>query len=210
MTNHNLYTALRAGFPADLDTTAIETGDTPPVPLHYTWRDLDRGAAMMANLLDSLSLPPASRIAAHVDKSVEALMLYLAVLRAGHVYLPLNVAYQHSEMAYFIGNAEPAVVVCGSRNFGWISKLAFTSGTRHVYTLDEDRSGTLLARAAHHTDEPATSPPSSTPAEPRGAARARCSATATCCPTPASSRRIGGGAALRLARTAMAQPAATF
>jgi malonyl-CoA/methylmalonyl-CoA synthetase len=153
MTNHNLYTALRAGFPADLDTTAIETGDTPPVPLHYTWRDLDRGAAMMANLLDSLSLPPASRIAAHVDKSVEALMLYLAVLRAGHVYLPLNVAYQHSEMAYFIGNAEPAVVVCGSRNFGWISKLAFTSGTRHVYTLDEDRSGTLLARAAHHTDE---------------------------------------------------------
>ncbi len=152
MTNQNLYTALRAAFPADLDSTAIETGDSP-VALHYTWRDLERGAAMLANLLGSLALPPASRIAVHVDKSVEGLMLYLAVLRAGHVFLPLNVAYQHSEMAYFIGNAEPAVVVCGSRNFGWISKLAFTSGTQHVYTLDDDRSGTLLARAAHHSDE---------------------------------------------------------
>jgi malonyl-CoA/methylmalonyl-CoA synthetase len=152
MSNQNLYSALRAGFPADLDVTAIETGDTP-VPLHYTWRDLDRGAAMLANLLDSLALPPASRIAAHVDKSVEALMLYLAVLRAGHVYLPLNVAYQHSEMAYFLGNAEPAVVVCSSRNFGWISKLAFTAGARHVYTLDDDRRGTLLARAANHSDD---------------------------------------------------------
>jgi malonyl-CoA/methylmalonyl-CoA synthetase len=88
-----------------------------------------------------------------VDKSVESIMLYLAVLRAGHVYLPLNVAYQHTEMAYFISNAEPAVVVCSGRNFGWISKLAFTSGTRHVYTLDDDRTGTLLARAAHHSDE---------------------------------------------------------
>ena len=47
-----------------------------------------------------------------VDKSVENLILYLAVLRAGHVYLPLNNAYQAAEIEYFIGNAEPAVVVC--------------------------------------------------------------------------------------------------
>jgi hypothetical protein len=43
--------ALRAAFPADLDQVAIETADTPQ-PLHYTWRDLDRGTAMMANLLE--------------------------------------------------------------------------------------------------------------------------------------------------------------
>ncbi len=145
--SRNLFSALRAAFPADLDQVAVETADTA-VPLHYTWRDLERGSAMIANLLDSLDLPPASRVAVQVDKSVEALMLYLAVLRAGHVYLPLNNAYQAGEIEYFIGNAEPAVVVCAGRSFHWVSKLAFQLGTKNVFTLDDDRSGTLLERAA--------------------------------------------------------------
>ena len=147
----NLYAALRAGFPAALDAVAIETADTPR-PLHYTWRDLERGSAMLANLLQSLDLPAGSRVAVQVDKSVEAVMLYLAVLRAGFVYLPLNSAYQAGEIAYFVGNAEPAVVVCAPRSFGWISTLAFQAGTRHVFTLGDDRSGTLLDRAAFFPD----------------------------------------------------------
>jgi malonyl-CoA/methylmalonyl-CoA synthetase len=94
-----------------------------------------------------------------VEKSVEALVLYLATLRAGHVFLPLNTAYQAGEIEYFIGNAEPAVVVCSQANFGWVSKIAFKAGTRHVFTLDDDRTGSLLQRAAHHSDvhTPATS-----------------------------------------------------
>ena len=151
MSKGNLFSALRAAFPEDLDGIAVETADTP-TPLHYTWRDLERGTAMIANLLQGLALPPMSRIAVQVDKSVEALMLYLAVLRAGHVYLPLNNAYQASEIEYFIADAEPAVVVCASRGFGWVSTLAFKLGTRHVFTLDDDRSGTLLGRAALQPD----------------------------------------------------------
>ena len=149
----NLYVALRDAFPADLDTLAVETAgrdDTPP--LHYTWRDLERGTAMLANLLASLDLPPESRIAVQVEKSVEALMLYLAVLRAGFVYLPLNTAYRQEELSYFIGNAEPAVVVCGARGFSAISRIAFAAGCAHVYTLNDDRSGSLLQRAAHQPE----------------------------------------------------------
>ncbi len=148
--NHNLFAALRAAFAFDLDSVAVETGNG--TPLHYTWRDLERGTAMLANLLGSLQLPADTRVAMQVDKSVESLMLYLAVLRAGLVYLPLNTAYQASEMAYFIGDAEPGVVVCSSRNFGWVSKIAFKAGTAHVFTLNDDRSGSLLQRAAHHAD----------------------------------------------------------
>ncbi|WP_119354385.1 malonate--CoA ligase [Azohydromonas sediminis] len=160
MKNDNLFVTLRAAFPADLDAIAVETADTPQ-PLYYTWRDLERGTAMLANLLASLGLPPGSRIAAQVDKSVEAMMLYLAVLRAGHVYLPLNTAYQAGEIEYFVGNAEPAVVVCAKRNFGWVSRIAFNAGVKHVYTLDDDRSGTLLDRAASQPDthEPAAAQP---------------------------------------------------
>jgi len=153
MNNSNLFAALRAGFPADLDGTAIETADGPGAPLYYRWRDLERGSAMLANLLLSLDLPDGARIAVQTEKSVEALMLYLAVLRAGFVYLPLNTAYQAGEIEYFIGNAEPSLVVCSSRNFGWVSKLAFKAGTKNVFTLDDDRRGSLLDRAALMSDQ---------------------------------------------------------
>ncbi len=146
--NANLFAAFRAAFPQDLDSVAIETSDG----LFYAWRDLDRATAMVANLLASLNLPDGSRIAVQVEKSVEAAILYLATLRAGHVFLPLNTAYQSAEMEYFIGNAEPAVVVCSPKNFGWVSKIAFKAGTRNVFTLGDDRTGSLLDRAARCSD----------------------------------------------------------
>ena len=149
----NLYAALRAAFPADLDATAVEVVGSAHDGLRYSWRDLDRASAMLANLIDSLQLPARSRIAVQVEKSVEALILYLAVLRSGHVFLPLNTAYQAGEIEYFVGNAEPAMVVCSPGNFGWVSKIAFKAGTRHVFTLGDDRSGTLLERASHQSDQ---------------------------------------------------------
>ncbi|MGD9775127.1 malonate--CoA ligase [Diaphorobacter sp.] len=150
--SQNLFTALRAAFPADLDQIAVEATSPAGEPLLYTWRDLDCASARIANLLASLQLPEGSRIAVQVEKSVEAMVLYLATLRAGHVFLPLNTAYQSAEIEYFIGNAEPAVVVCTPGNFGWVSKIAFTAGTQHVFTLGDDRSGSLLQRAAHFGD----------------------------------------------------------
>ena len=154
MSNQNLFAALRAAFPADLDAVAVETDNG----LCYSWRDLDRASAMVANLLASLPIKPDAsgappRVAVQVEKSVEAMILYLATLRAGFAFLPLNTAYQSAEIEYFIGNAQPAVVVCSRRNFSWVSQIAFQAGTRHVFTLDDDRSGSLLERAAHCSDQ---------------------------------------------------------
>jgi malonyl-CoA/methylmalonyl-CoA synthetase len=149
MNNSNLFAVLRAAFPADLDEVAVET----EAGLLYSWRDLEHGSAMMANLLASLNLPEGARIAVQVEKSVEALVLYLATLRAGYVFLPLNTAYQSAEIEYFIGNAEPSVVVCSGVNFGWVSKIAFKAGTQQVFTLNDDRTGSLLDRAGHCSDQ---------------------------------------------------------
>ena len=151
--NANLYALFRSRFPDDLDDCWIETADAH----YYSWRDLERGSAKIANLLASLDLPAGSRVAAQVEKSPEALMLYLATVRAGFVYLPLNTAYRAAEMSYFIENASPAVVVCTPENFGWLSQIAFKNGSDHVFTLDEPRkgrnSGSLLSRAATQSDE---------------------------------------------------------
>ncbi|MEO8526007.1 MAG: malonyl-CoA synthase [Caldimonas sp.] len=146
----NLFTALRAGFAADLDAVAIET--VGEAPLFYTWRDIERATAMFANLLDSLDLPEGARIAVQADKSVESLLFYLAVLRAGYVYLPLNTAYKSDELAYFIGNAAPSVFVCAPQDFARLSRLAFAAGTTWVFTLGADRGGSLLERATHFAD----------------------------------------------------------
>lgn len=148
-TNANLFAALRAAFPSDLDAIAVETDDG----LYYSWRDLDRASAMIANLFESLGLKAGERIAVQVEKSVEAMMLYLATLRAGYVFLPLNTAYREAEIEYFIGNAEPAVVVCSSANADWVAPLATAAGTWRVFTLDDDRKGTLLEAAAQCSDQ---------------------------------------------------------
>lgn len=146
--NANLYALFQSRFPQDRSDCCIETHDG----LFYTWNDLDRATAKMANLLAGLNLPKDSRIAVQVEKSPEALMLYLATIRAGYVYLPLNTAYRAAEIEYFIDNAEPAVVVCSPQNFGWVSQIAFKCGTKHVFTLGDDRQGSLLDRATHQSN----------------------------------------------------------
>lgn len=143
MTNANLYAVLESGFPSDRTQVAIETPD-----MRYTWDDIDQISARLANLLQALNVPAGSRVAVQVEKSPEALFLYLATLRAGLIYIPLNTAYRESEIAYFLGDAEPAVVVCSSKNVSWIEDLAQKAGTAHIYTLDDDRTGTLLEAAA--------------------------------------------------------------
>jgi malonyl-CoA/methylmalonyl-CoA synthetase len=144
----NLYIAIQAALPPQLDEPAILTDGG----LAYTWGDLDQATAMLANLLDSLRLrgkggrPPV--VAAHVDKSVEALLLYLATLRAGAVFLPLNPAYRAAELDYFVEDAQPAVLVCRSEDLDWVTPLAAHRNVGHLFTLNDDRSGSLLAHAA--------------------------------------------------------------
>ena len=145
----NLYALLESGFPKEKPSCAIETHDG----LFYSWDDLEKATSKMANLLASLRLPQGSRVAVQVEKSPEALFLYLATLKAGLVYLPLNTAYQAAEIEYFIGNAEPAVMVCSPKNFSWVSKVAFKAGTKNVFTLGDDRTGTLLDRAATQSEK---------------------------------------------------------
>jgi malonyl-CoA/methylmalonyl-CoA synthetase len=148
----NLYDLIASRMPADRSACALETHDGQ----YWRWRDLEQASARIANLLASLQLPAQSRIAVQVDKSPEALCLYLATLRAGHVFLPLNTAYQKGEIAYFIEDAEPAVVVCMPSRLADVSAIAAALGSAHVLTLSDDGSGSLIDAAAPHANEFAT------------------------------------------------------
>ena len=103
----NLYALLAAHFPQDPTAPCMILPDGRI----WTYGDVRRATGRMANLLVALGLKPGDRVAAQVDKSAEALVLYLATLRSGMVFLPLNPAYQRHELAYFLGNAEPGLFV---------------------------------------------------------------------------------------------------
>ncbi len=142
----NLYRVLESQFPRAPDRCAFETPDGR----YYTFDDLRAGSAKIANWLASLGIARGSRIAVQVEKSVEAVMLYLAALRSGMVFLPLNTAYRESEIGYFISDAEPAVVVCSPAHFSWVEPIARANGCRHVMTLGEAADGSLIQAATPH------------------------------------------------------------
>src|SRR5918993_6030951 len=150
--NANLYAAIEKRFPTDLDSSCIETLEG----LTYSWRDIHLASGCIANWLESLKLKRADRVAVQVDKSPECLMLYLATLRAGLVYVPLNTAYQRGELDYFLRDAEPAVVVCTPARLAEIEPIARAAQCRHLVTLGEQRDGTLLAAAAQFSPDQQT------------------------------------------------------
>ena len=159
MKNRNFYALVESRFPRDLDSACIETHDGRV----YTWRDMHHASARIAGWLASLGLaagadgqPP--RVAVQVDKSPEALMLYLATLRAGCAYVPLNTAYQRAEIDYFLRDAQPAVFVCAPRREAELGPIAQAAGVAHVMTLGETRDGSLLQAAAPFADGFAAAP----------------------------------------------------
>ena len=147
--DRNLYALLRSGFPEDLSAWCIETEDGR----RFDWNEVETASAALANVLVDLGLEAGDRVAVQVGKSPEALLLYLATLRAGCVFLPLNAGYRSAEIDYFIADAEPALVVCAPENAAWIEPLARRHGVRHVLTLDGNAGGSLLQAMAAQAGE---------------------------------------------------------
>ncbi|KXF76611.1 malonyl-CoA synthase [Paramesorhizobium deserti] len=147
MKKNHMFDAIRNAIPAQ-DAVFIETVDGRL----WTYGDLLEWSGRLANTLVAAGVEPGDRVAVQVEKSPEALMLYLACLRAGAVYLPLNTAYTLAELDYFIGDAEPRLVIVSPKAAEGIRAIALKYGAK-VETLDAAGGGSLLARAAEADSE---------------------------------------------------------
>src|SRR3981189_2523075 len=112
-----------------------------------SYADLIARAGQMANVLVGRGVKVGDRVAAQTEKSVAALVLYLATVRAGAIYLPLNTAYTLNELDYFIGDAEPSLVVCDPAKADGIGAIAAKVNAK-VETLGADGKGSLMDAAA--------------------------------------------------------------
>src|SRR3954469_18928632 len=140
--NANLFSRLFDKLD-DASRLAIET----PEGKHISYGDLIALSGQMANVLVARGVKTGDRVAAQTEKSVAGLVLYLAPVRAGAVYLPLNTAYTLNELGYFIGDAEPSLIVCDPSKAQGIGAIAAKVGAG-VETLDGDGKGSLSDAAA--------------------------------------------------------------
>lgn len=110
----------------------------------FTYSDYWSLAGQIANTLAAQGVRSGDRVAVQVEKSIEALALFLACARLGAVFLPLNTAYTSAELDYFIRDAEPAMTVCATARAEAIGTIARTHGCRTVLTLDANGAGSFM------------------------------------------------------------------
>ncbi|NNG20947.1 malonyl-CoA synthase [Naumannella sp. ID2617S] len=123
-----------------------------PADTDLTYADSRALVERFAGTLHELGVRPGDRVAAQVDKSPEAICLYLATLQVGGVFLPLNTAYTAAELDYFLGDATPRVFVCRPEDRSLsLSKGHQAGDSLAVESLGANGDGTLAERAAHVT-----------------------------------------------------------
>ncbi|MGC3980470.1 MAG: malonyl-CoA synthase [Steroidobacteraceae bacterium] len=118
-----------------------------------SYADMDARSAQLANALRALNVQEDDRVVVQVEKSAAALLLYLACLRIGAVYVPLNNAYTIAELEYFIADAEPSLVVCAPDKQQPVQRIVVTLSRCVIATLSSDgMSGSLVALADVQSD----------------------------------------------------------
>ncbi len=138
--NHNLFHT----FATRMQERGTANFITTPEGKTYSYADALTRTGRIAGALKQLGVQPGDRVAVQVDKSPEAILLYLATLRIGGVYLPLNTGYTADEIGYFLGDAEPALFVCQPVALEAAKAIAAETKCPCVRTLGTDAEGSLM------------------------------------------------------------------
>ena len=138
MTCH-LYDQFRQAMP-NLDKLFIETIDGRKI----TYGEVETLSAQMANVLVQLGITAGDRVAVQVEKSPDAILLYLACIRAGAIFLPLNTAYTPAEIDYFLSDAEPRLFICDPAHVDKLSSIAKKAKVSHILTIGTKADGSFL------------------------------------------------------------------
>ncbi|MEM9271221.1 MAG: AMP-binding protein [Pseudomonadota bacterium] len=144
--SNTLYDHLLAPH-ADNQAPFLKRDDHPPI----SYAQFVASTAQLAHVLSNAGLKPGDRVVAQADKSVQMVMLYAATFQAGGVFLPLNTAYQRDEVAYFVEDAKPKLVICDPAKSDSLADIAQAHGAQ-ILTLDGQGQGIRLTHARQVLD----------------------------------------------------------
>ncbi|NNF79662.1 MAG: malonyl-CoA synthase [Rhizobiales bacterium] len=152
MGNANLYSLLEERFLGAGEAIAFRP--VPGEPLSYL--GLCAQVARYANALEAEGVAPGDRVTVQIEKSLDNVFLYLATLKVGAVYQPLNTAYTAAEVDYFISDAKPSLVVCDPSRAESLKPIAAQHGVKAVHTMAPSGEGSLQDLAANQSAEHTT------------------------------------------------------
>jgi len=135
----SLFETLQAGFAGRLDQTFLRV----PVGPSHTYREVVARSARIGAALRKAGCRIGDRVVVQVDKSPDAIATYLACLRIGAVYTPLNVAYPADEVDYYLRDAMPSVLVCRPADEALLTPAARARGVGSIRTLGTGGDGSL-------------------------------------------------------------------
>ena len=151
---NNLYNAFDNVLSKDLEKTllVLENG------LKVSRESVIMQSARIANTLKSLNAKPGDRISIQTEKATNSIALYLACLRGGFVYHPLNPTYTSSEVSYFFEDADPAIIICDPKNEKIYKNLFGLPKKIPILTLSHQDKGSLISRSRSQSIEYRTHP----------------------------------------------------
>ncbi len=150
----NLYATFEQQFKAAGSSIAFSS----PGAADISYSELAAEVGRMANALVVLGVEPGDRVLVQVEKSIPNVLLYLATLKVGAVFNPLNTAYTIAELDYFIGDADPKLIVVGGEKLAQIEPIAAAKKVPAIATLDADGTGSLVDLARNQSDQHVTVP----------------------------------------------------
>jgi malonyl-CoA/methylmalonyl-CoA synthetase len=146
-------------FPADW--VEIAARDQPrslflktPDGRELTYASLREQSGRIAAALKRRGVVSGDRVAVQVDKSAEAVLLYVACLRMGAVYVPINVTNTPNEVDYFLRDSQPRVAVIRPSDRALLEPSAAQAGVGHLESLGADGEGSLLELALRSDEDP--------------------------------------------------------
>ena len=139
LADQNAYDAFAIRFREHARRRFVEASDGR----RFSYGEVERITAQMARVFARQGLRKGDRVAGLLEKSPEAIMLYLAVARAGAVYMPLNTALREPELAYLLRDATPRLAICTPEQEATLERLAAASAIERIFTLDATGGGSF-------------------------------------------------------------------
>jgi crotonobetaine/carnitine-CoA ligase len=80
----------------------------------YTFKDIDHAATRLAHVLMALGVKPGETVISFLDNSVDAIVLWFAINKAGAVTVPINTAYRGEFLRHLVSDAGGRIVIAES------------------------------------------------------------------------------------------------